>query len=224
MLQQTQVERVLPYYKTFLARFPNVHVLARAPLGDVLRTWQGLGYNRRARMLHNTACVVVEQYNGRFPSDLTLLPGVGPYTHGAVRAFAYNEDVVILETNIRTAVTHHFFPDREEVADAEVIAIVAQALPKGRAREWYAALMDYGSYLKRSGVRINAKKKGYTKQSVFKGSNREARGVILKVLAKAPHTKSALLGLLPERIEGQLEALLAEGLIERKGRLYQLPG
>ncbi len=226
MLQQTQVERVLPYYQAFLSRFPTVHELSQAPLRDVLKVWQGLGYNRRARQLHEAAKAVVREYNGRFPKDLSVLPGVGPYTAGAVRVFAYNDDVVILETNIRTAITHHFFADRTDIPDKEVIAVVAKVLPKGEAREWYAALMDYGSHLKRSGVRINTKKKGYTKQSAFKGSNREARGAILKALVEGSKTRSALRTLYPlrtEHIDAQLTNLLRERLIEKKGSLYQLP-
>lgn len=226
MLQQTQVERVLPYYQTFLSRFPTVRKLSQAPLRDVLKVWQGLGYNRRARLLHEAAKAVVREHKGKFPKDLSVLPGVGPYTAGAVRAFAYNDDVVILETNIRTVITHHFFADRTDIPDKEVIAVAAKVLPKGKAREWYAALMDYGSHLKRRGVRINAKKKGYTKQSAFKGSNREVRGAILKALVEGSKTRNALRTLYPlrtEHIDAQLTNLLREGLIEKKGSDYQLP-
>jgi A/G-specific adenine glycosylase len=225
MLQQTQVERVIPFYRSFLARFPNVQALADAPLADVLRAWQGLGYNRRAKLLHEAARAVAREHGGRMPKDvatLVTLPGVGPYTAGAIAAFANNEDSLIIETNIRTAVTHHFFPDKEAVSDREVFAVLAQAYPAGQAREWYAALMDYGSFLKRNGVRINAKRTGYAKQKAFAGSMREARGAILKALADGPKSTKTLTGLLgPDRAEQlaqALAALVAEGLVGKAGR------
>lgn len=229
MLQQTQVERVIPFYANFLKQFPNVRALADASLSDVLRAWQGLGYNRRAKMLHQAAKAVVEEHGGKMPKDRTTLltlPGVGPYTAGAVAAFASNEDSLIIETNIRTAVTHHFFNDSECVSDAEVLAILEKSHPKGSAREWYAALMDYGSHLKRSGVRINAKAKGYAKQKAFAGSTREARGAILRALADGPKSTKTLTGLLgPERAEQlaqALAALAAEGFVGRAGRGFAL--
>lgn len=228
MLQQTQVERVIPYYKAFLMQFPTVRTLANAPLSDVLRVWQGLGYNRRAKMLHQAAKAIVENYGGKMPKtarELEGLPGVGPYTAKAVAAFAHNEDVILIETNIRTVVTHHLFPNQETVTDAEILEVLTKAYPNGRAREWYAALMDYGSYLKRSGVRINAKKRGYKKQSAFKGSTREVRGAILRALAQGP--KRSLTQILgparSEQVQLQLGALIKEGLVEKKAGFYRLP-
>ena len=243
MLQQTQVERVIPFYQNFLKKFPTVRALAKAPLSDVLIAWQGLGYNRRAKMLHLAAREVVEKHKGRFPEsveELESLPGIGPYTARAVAAFAYNQDVVFIETNLRTVVTHHFFKDAEQVSDKEIVEVLAQALPKSNrmtnsentkdakgSREWYAALMDYGSHLKRSGVRINAKSKTYTKQSKFSGSDREARGAILKELAKGPQTKPRLLGLLGDdrttQVETQIGKLTREALVQKRGRLLGLP-
>lgn len=230
MLQQTQVDRVIPYYSRFLKRFPTVRALAAAPLGAVLLVWQGLGYNRRAKMLHEAAKLVVSEHQGRVPrtvEGLEALPGVGSYTARAVAAFAYNEDVVFIETNLRTVVTHHFFADREKVVDAEILAVLERALPKGRAREWYAALMDYGAYLKRSGVRLNSRSETYAKQKSFSGSNREARGAILRALAERPRAVAALSGLLgPERREQLMHALAAlerEGLILKVRSTYRLP-
>lgn len=230
MLQQTQVERVVPYYQSFLKRFPRVETLAEAPLSDVLRIWQGLGYNRRAKMLHEAANVVVREYGGRFPKTpdaLEKLPGIGHYTARAVAAFAYNADVVMLETNIRTVLLHHLFPDTKDVTDAELLAALETLLPAGESRIWYWSLMDYGSALKRAGVRTNARQKGYVKQSTFKGSSREARGAVLKALAGEPRTLAFLANLLgPERkvqMIGQIKRLYDEGLIEKEGRKYQLP-
>lgn len=229
MLQQTQVERVIPFYKNFLKQFPNVRALASAPLAEVLRAWQGLGYNRRAKMLHQAAKEVVEKHGGKFPktrAELKALPGIGPYTAGAVAAFAYNEDGIFIETNIRTAVTHHFFPKRKKVSDKEIIKILEQVFPAGKSREWYSALMDYGAHLKKSGVKLNAKSKHYIKQSAFKGSLREARGAILRALASGPVSRAKLSGILGahrrEQVMKALEALLVEGFVLKKGRRYRL--
>ena len=231
MLQQTQVERVIPFYGAFLAEFPDVCALANAPLSQVLLRWQGLGYNRRAKMLHEAAKVVVREHNGKFPKSVTALeslPGIGHYTARAVAAFSWNEDVVFVETNLRTAVIHHFFPNDEKVSDTDVLTILTKALPEGDACRWYAALMDYGSYLKRSGVRVNAKSAGYAKQAPFRGSGREARGAILKALTKKPEKAAYLRGILgPDRTEQialQLAKLLNEGMIERVRGTYRLPG
>ena len=230
MLQQTQVERVRGYYEAWLKKFPNVKALAAAPLADVLTMWQGLGYNRRAKMLHDAAKTVARDHKGKMPTDpelLVQLPGVGPYTARAVAAFSANADVVFIETNLRTVVLHHFFPRKKSVSDAEILAVLAEAFPKGRAREWYAALMDYGSYLKRSGVKTNARSKEYTKQAAFAGSGRQARGAILKELAKGDASQRRLSGLLGDDRAGQmgeqLKKLLAEGMIRKRGSAYALP-
>jgi A/G-specific adenine glycosylase len=232
MLQQTQVERVVPYYKAWITKYPTIETLAAAPLGDVLRMWQGLGYNRRAKMLHEAAKMVLHGYNVIMPrtvEELIALPGVGPYTARAVLAFSQNQDTVFIETNLRTAILHHFFAEREDkVSDTEILAILEKTLPKRRSREWYSALMDYGAFLKRSGVRINAKSKTYTKQAKFAGSNRQARGAILKELAKGDQARVRLVKLLGDdrvtQMEQQLEKLLAEGFIEKlKGNRFRLP-
>lgn len=230
MLQQTQVERVIPYYERFLTRFPDVRALAQAPLAEVLVLWQGLGYNRRARMLHSAAQAVLEKYGGVMPSDsahLIALPGVGPYTAGAVAAFSGNEDGIFIETNIRTVILHHFFPERDSVSDAEVREVLERVYPKGRAREWYAALMDYGAHLKRSGVKRNSQARGYTKQKAFKGSDREARGALLRALTQGAATKQKLVRVLGEerqsQVEAQLHKLYTEGMVERTGTRYHLP-
>lgn len=228
MLQQTQVDRVVPYYRAFLRAFPTARALSRAPLASVLRVWQGLGYNRRAKMLHEAGKAIVREYGGRFPKDASLLPGVGSYTARAIDAFAHNLDVVLVETNIRTAVIHYFFPKKKKVSDTDIESVLIEVLPLGRAREWYSALMDYGAHLKRSGIRLNAKSKGYVKQSAFAGSNREARGAILKALSESKKAKKALITLLGSERKMQMEraltALLEEGLVEKGGSGYQLAG
>lgn len=230
MLQQTQVERVIAYYENWLKLFPDVRTLAKAPLSKVLRAWQGLGYNRRAKNLHAAAKAVVKDYKGLFPQspeELEKLPGIGPYTARAVAAFAYNQDVVFIETNLRTVVTHHFFPGTSKVDDKELMPLLERALIKGNAREWYSALMDYGSHLKRSGVRINPRAKSYVKQPAFAGSQREARGAILKALAKGARESAFLVEILgPSRraqVKNQLASLTKEGMIELKAGKFRLP-
>ena len=240
MLQQTQVERVKVFYEVWFKKFPTVRALARASLGDVLKVWQGLGYNRRAKMLHEAAKTLLNEavFTGSKNTRLDLvkrlecLPGVGPYTARAVCAFAYNQDVVFVETNIRTAVIYHFYSSKnnstyETVSDPDILRMLELVFPKGRSREWYAALMDYGAHLKRSGVRLNAKTKNYTKQSAFIGSARQARGVLLKELSHAPASSSRLIGLLgdnrKEELRMQLARLVNEGMIEKLAKKYRLP-
>lgn len=112
MLQQTQVSRVLVKYAEFLKAFPTLESLARAPLGGVLKVWQGLGYNRRAKFLHQLAKVVVAESGGRLPrteTELLNLPGIGKATAAAILAFAFNQPVLYLETNVRSVFLHHFF-------------------------------------------------------------------------------------------------------------------
>ncbi len=161
-------------------------------------------------------------------SRLEGLSGVGPYTARAVAAFAYNEDVILVETNIRTAVMHHFFSGRSDVADAELVEVLKRLLPSGRSREWYSALMDYGAHLKKSGVKLNSKSKHHTKQSKFTGSLREARGAILRELSVKNMSESNLIGLCGQKRRPQmrtaLSALVNEGLVEQRFRSYSLAG
>lgn len=232
MLQQTQVDRVLPKYNAFITKWGSTRRLAAAPLGDVLKAWQGLGYNRRAKMLHECAKRVVAEYDGTFPeskTELEALPGIGPYTAGAVMAFAYNKPVVMIETNIRTVYLHHFFNDQTDVDDKEIINLVEKTVDAKNSREWYWALMDYGAYLKKQYGNLNSRSKHYTKQSIFKGSDRQIRGAILKVLSeeKIAPTRKMLLKKLSHfediRIDAQLAKLTEEGMISKIGQRYALP-
>ena len=229
MLQQTQVERVIPFYNSFVTKFPTLSSLSNGPLSDVLRAWQGLGYNRRAKMLWKAAQEIEARHGGVVPrsvTELEALSGVGPYTARAIAAFAFNADVVFVETNIRTVVMHHFFPKAKKVSDEKIEEVVKRALPRGRAREWYSALMDYGSHLKSSGVRLNVRSKHYTKQKPFKGSAREARGMILRSLAKKSTTETVLISLGSKtrihQLQAQLQNLVAEKLVTKRGSRYSL--
>ncbi|HQU07570.1 MAG TPA: A/G-specific adenine glycosylase [Candidatus Paceibacterota bacterium] len=227
MLQQTQVERVVPFYRAFLKQFPTAQALAEAPLARVLLAWQGLGYNRRAKMLQAAARAIAVHGVPRSVAALEELSGVGPYTARAVAAFAWNTDEVLIETNIRTAGIHHFFPQRQDVSDTEIKAVLTRALPPGRSREWHWALMDYGAYLKHSGISYNTHSRHYTKQSKFTGSFREARGVVLRTLAAGPMSAQPLYFVLGKdraiQVKSACRALMSEALIKKVNRRYQLP-
>lgn len=222
MLQQTQVARVLPKYKDFLKEFKTIKSLAESPLSRVLSCWQGLGYNRRAKLLHLGAKHIMRECKGVFPKEnLETVPGIGPYTAGAIQAFAYNKPVPCIETNIRTVYTHHFFKGKTGVSDKEILLIIEKTLDTKNPREWYWALMDYGSHLKASGIRINKKSKHYAKQSTFKGSDREVRGAIIRALTQ----KKSIKNLFPDRreqVEKQTKNLLKEGFIQKSGKGYKL--
>lgn len=223
MLQQTQVDRVIPKYREFLTAFPNVRALAKSQLADVLKVWNGLGYNRRAKYLRDAAIEIVEKYGGKIPRDyvsLRKLSGVGDYTARAVRVFAFNEADILIETNIRTAFIHHFASEGSvlrslgeagQLSDRQ-IAIIASEVASGQdPREWHWALMDYGAHLKRSGVRNNHRGAHYTKQSKFEGSRRQLRGAILREL-----TTTGRLNLPNSRA---LESLARDGLVtNQKGK------
>ncbi len=229
MLQQTQVDRVIPKYQAFIQQFPTLKRLAVAPLGDVLRAWQGLRYNRRAKMLHTCAVEVVKMYRGVLPKEhdvLMKLPGIGHYTAGAVMAFAYEHAVPIIETNIRSVVIHHFFHDDTDVHDADILQIVARTLDHARVRAWYYALMDYGVYVKKTFGNPNSKSKHYTQQSPFVGSDRQIRGAIIRHLARGACTRKKLHSALPfdgVRIDAQLVRLTEEGMVVKRGTRYALP-
>ncbi|RXE56577.1 endonuclease III [Methanoculleus taiwanensis] len=224
MLQQTQVDRVVPKYEAFIGRFPDFASLARAPLSDVLAAWQGLGYNRRAIALQKTAERVVHEFEGALPADvetLTTFPGIGPATAAAIAAYAFNLPVVYIETNIRRIFIHFFFEDREGVRDEELLPIIDQALLRDDPRTWYSALMDYGTVLSKRTVNPNRRSAAYTVQSRFEGSDRQLRGRVLALLLKegalAEEEIVRHLGEDPGRVSRILGRLEAEGFLARDG-------
>lgn len=223
MLQQTQVSRVVPKYLSFLSHFPDVRSLANAELGDVLRSWQGLGYNRRAKYLWQAAREVAAR--GAFPAslaELVQLPGVGPNTAGAVLAYAANQPVVFVETNIRTVYIHHFFHDGDQVDDRDIRALVEQTLDREQPREFYWALMDYGSWLKTK-VRNIHQSKQYAKQSTFQGSRRQLRGRVIRELSSCSLTLAQLQQIIPDdRLRSVLTDLERESMIRRDSTGYSL--
>lgn len=245
MLQQTQVERVIPKWEAFLERFPTPDTCAGAPLGDVLREWQGLGYPRRARNLHATALLV--STSGDFPRDLAgllALPGIGPYTARAVMAFAFELDVAVVDTNIARVYAR--------VAGQPLTAKVVQAMadeacPSGDAWAWNQCLMDLGAVLCRPsnpgcGRCPVAKLCAWQgsgdpdpavgsagvsgKQARFEGSDRQARGRLMKALSgsQVELTAAAMIMHRDEATAQRLVAdLVAEGLCSVRSGEVLLP-
>lgn len=230
MLQQTQVDRVVPKYCAFIDRFPTVYVLAQARLSDVLVLWQGLGYNRRAKMLHECAKKVTSAHAGVFPDTyeaLITLPGIGPYTSSAVLAFAFGTPTALIETNVRSVFLHHFFKEKTQVSDAELLPYIERTVDKDDPRTWYYALMDYGTYLKKTYGNPNKRSSHHTVQSQFKGSDRQIRGAIIRLLTQKKHTRAELLSKLSSfediRVDAQIAKLLSEQMVVQKGKQYLLP-
>jgi len=228
MLQQTQVNRVLPKYQEFMAKFPDIADLATAPLSDVLSAWSGLGYNRRAKFLHAAAGKVVSDFGGALPStreELVSLPGIGPNTAGAILAYAFNQPVVFIETNVRTVLFHHFFADQTDIDDKVLLPIVQQVCDLEHPREWYWALMDYGTYLKQTAGNNISQSKHYARQSKFEGSRRQIRGRVLRELVAGDRSLRELIEVLAdERAQSVIDDLASEGLVEQEAGLIRLTG
>jgi A/G-specific adenine glycosylase len=222
MLQQTQVDRVIPKFNAFIERFPDVYALAVASLADVLTLWNGLGYNRRAKFLHDSAQMIVDMFGGQIPaveSELRTLPGIGPNTAAAILAYGFNQPTGFIETNIRTVYFRHYFEDSHTVTDVQLREVVAATVDSEHPREWYWALMDYGSYLKRQGAGQIDKSAHYKKQSPLLGSVREVRGQIIRALTKSDMSEPELV----EEVVGDsrfgpaLQGVIDDGLVVRSG-------
>ncbi len=245
MLQQTQVPRVTVKFASWMKRFPDWQALATASTKDVLEEWSGLGYNRRALYLKRIAETITDAgaHPGTLPDtfeDLRTLPGIGPNTAGAILAYAFNKPQPFIETNIRSAYIHFFFPRaRRKIPDAELMPLIETTLADKKVsanpREWHWALMDYGSHLKATKPNPSRKSAHHVRQNPFKGSNRELRSKILKAIMKselkfAPITGPAATSLSAasladypsELIKKNLEALEREGFIKKRGRVYEI--
>jgi A/G-specific adenine glycosylase len=205
MLQQTQVSRVVPRYERWLERWPDVRTLAAASPADVIRGWQGLGYNRRGLNLHRAACVIAVE---GWPDDLTRLPGVGPYTSAAIRNQAFDDPVLPVDTNvarIQERTGHTFGPDALQalfdlgatvclarVPRCEVCPLAGECPSRGRRYE------------------------PLRRQSRFEGSFRQRRAALLREVAEEPR-------LLVSLDREAVDSLLRDGLVEQSGELVQLP-
>jgi A/G-specific adenine glycosylase len=206
MLQQTQVDRVIPKYGAWLRAFPDWKALARASRADVLRLWSGLGYNNRAVRLHALAKLLVEQHDGNLPDEeeeLKRLPGIGPYTAGAIMVFAYNTSGMCVDVNVERIMRRIYFSKNKiSITKKEIEEVFSSSFPSERARDWGNALMDLGSIVctttnpacTKCPVCKDCKSKGEhpdekslrekTRQAPFLHSNRWWRGQILKALAQ----------------------------------------
>ncbi len=185
MLQQTQTTRVREKFPEFIKAFPSLKSLAEASPAEVLKLWSGLGYNRRAIFLHNSAKIIRDSYRGRVPFERELLlslPGIGAGTVSAIRVFAYNLPDVIIETNIRTVYRKFFFPKDTNISDSSIAPLMEMTMDTANPREWYYALTDYGVFLKQNGYQVNSVFKGYRPQTKFQGSRRQVRGEVLRIL------------------------------------------
>src|SRR5829696_741778 len=205
MLQQTQVERVIPRWLAWLERWPSPEALAATAAGEVIREWQGLGYNRRALALHRAARVVAES---GWPDDLTSLPGVGPYTAAAVRNFAFGEAVLPVDTNVSRV---------QERSGREFGPACAQALMDLGATVCLARVPRCSVCPLAAACPSRGKRyEPLRKQSRFEGSFRQRRAALLTLVTEAPRTAASL-------DAEAVESLLRDGLVEREGELVRLP-
>jgi A/G-specific adenine glycosylase len=206
MLQQTQVERVIPRWLAWLERWPTATALAAASPGDVIREWQGLGYNRRALSLHRAASEIAEH---GWPEDLTELPGVGPYTAAAIRNQAFGEPVLPVDTNvarIQERTGHAFAPESLQALFDLGATICLARIPRCEACPLAAECPSRGR-----------RYEPLRKQSRFEGSFRQRRAVLLRLVAAEAQP---LDGLDAEAVE----SLVKDGLLEQAGDLVRLPG
>lgn len=182
MAQQTQLRRVIPKYLGWLERFPTIERLAAASSRDVLTMWSGLGYNRRALYLQEAAKEIVETFQEKFPKEietLKKLPGIGEYTANAIACFAFDEQVAVVDTNVKKVILTQILKEPQAtMSDKEIYYIARQLLPVGLAYEWNQALMDYAT------AQLKKEKVPIPKQSHFKTSDRYYRGQIVKLLIK----------------------------------------
>jgi A/G-specific adenine glycosylase len=248
MLQQTQVDRVIPKYKTFLEKFPTMQDLAKTEISEVLVIWSGLGYNRRALYLHNAAKEIIEKFNGQFPTEikeLTSIKGIGNYTSSAVLSFAFNQNITVVDVNIEVLMKRIFFGSKLTPKQ-----LATKVLPKGKSRDWHNALMDIGALFctarfpkceicplskecksanNQEKIEATWKKKKIKK---FKDSDRIVRGTILKELVKKKQLDlNSISNLLSnkkidrnqEDIQRILEKLEKDKLISIQNHLINLP-
>ncbi len=223
MLQQTQVSRAIEHYEQFIKKLPDFESLAKVRTPLLLKLWSGLGYNSRALRLRAAARVIVKNHGGKFPEDadmLKKLPGIGEYTSAAILAFAFNKPVPVIDINIRRVLLHEFGIDNS-VSNEELSFIAQRMIPRGKSALWHNALMDYGAALP---AEIKKLYPPLTKQSKFRGSRREARGYILRILLKKKAlSKQELLQMISHREKEKIFAQLkAESFISVKNGLVRL--
>ncbi len=238
MLQQTQAQRVIPKWESFCAAYPTPAACAAAPLGDVLRLWQGLGYPRRARDLHMTARAITVDHGGEVPDELgelLSLPGIGPYTARAVLAFAFEHDVAVVDTNVARVLARSV---GERLTASAAQRLADGYVPAGRGWVWNQVLMDLGASVCRPSPRCDQcplaatcawNRAGRphvdpavgsagvsTRQAPYAGSARQARGEVLRALASGPVPRTRY----RDDIVG---SLLDDGLVVERAGTLSLP-
>lgn len=253
MAQQTQLDRVIPAYGRFLDQFPTPRACAASPLGAVIRAWQGLGYNRRARNLHRTAVLLVDDHGGSVPLDLALLqslPGIGAYTARAVLAFAFEVDVGVVDTNAGRVLSRAVAGRALRAGEAQ--QLVDTMVPTGKGWEFGQALLDLGAAVCRnsdpdcracpirprcrwasSGRALPDPARGSAgvsaRQSTFAGSDRQGRGRMVDALRGGELSAGQLAAAAgwsdhPERAERVVSGLVGDGLVARgRNGRFRLP-
>lgn len=248
MLQQTQVDRVIPRWQAWLERWPTPQALASSSVADALMMWDRLGYPRRARWLWQCATIISEQYDGIIPEDddaLRALPGIGTYTAAAIRAFAFGRRALVLDTNVRRVIARHWLgQDRPtpQPTSAER-ALAASVWPSGdaSAARWSAAVMELGALICTARDPRCAqcpiagtcawRAAGYPqtstprrKQAPYEGSDRQARGAILAALRQRDQSFAQLAEVLPDkdRLTRIINSLTTDGLVEKHRGRFRL--
>jgi A/G-specific adenine glycosylase len=249
MLQQTQTTRVIDPWTRFLEAFPTPTVCADAPLSDVLRHWSGLGYHRRAKSLHDAAKMIRDEYDGEVPSqvaDLRRLPGIGEYSANAIGSFAFGHRVAVVDTNVGRVLARALLNRTLSVRDARVEANAL--LPRSNTASFNQAMLDLGAQYCTSKPRCEScpvarvckwnreggpdpapRSAGVSRpQPTFRGSDRQARGRVLAELRERPrstqHLLASLVGVDVDRGASLIAGLVADGLIEQRGRVVRLSG
>jgi A/G-specific adenine glycosylase len=248
MLQQTSVARVLPKYENFIEEFPTPGHMARAPLGDALTLWSGLGYPRRCRNLRDAAIVIDRDYGGEMPrslDELLALPGIGQYTARAVLAFAHREDVAVVDVNVSRVLSRL---EGTPLKARALQQLADQLVPEGLGWDWNQVMMDFGARhctIRHPQCDVCPVKKqckwhgvgedpapssaGASKpQAKFEGSDRQARGRALRAVGDGISSQKDIIKAMslehdPSRARELLNALVSEGLVLRIGNRFTLP-
>jgi len=241
MLQQTQVPRVIPKYVVFIKRYPTAASFAKAPTADILRLWSGLGYNRRAIYLKRATEIIADEWHNQWPrtiGELQKLPGVGLYTAGAILSFAFNKDVPLADVNMERVIGRIFVgPVWPKLSQKQLLAVIAQVLPKNKSRLFPHAVMDLGAALNANDDFLAIWRKEFpalfirepkteNRQPKWQGSNRQIRGAVLKSLqggTKSTQDLSMELSVSLSRLNELVSALASDGLVKKVGQKVALP-
>lgn len=226
MLQQTQVRRVLPKYAEFIKAYPTVDALADAPLANVLKIWSGLGYNRRAKYLKQTAEMVKNGYNGQIPNtyeELRKLPGIGDYTANAVLCFAFKEHRPAVDTNVQNIIERELGKN-QTLSSSEVRKSVLKLMPKDHPDEFLHALMDYSSLV------LSRPKRSGNNSVKFELTNRYLRGKLISILTQKSYNFHDLIHEVQIQTKREkldivkaLRELQREYLVAKRNGVFSLP-